>query len=285
MESESVISPGKRHPWKAIYQSWYSASIYRDAAHRWRGLGFRFLLAELFVLWLVAAVHVHIVVVDYVDGYLQPLLKALPKVAMKNGTLLIDKPGKYQITDPRNGRLVVNFDMTEKPLLPAEPKSAIFVEKHRIVFRTVSKEQIYDFKDIKELSTQNFDWDFHRKVLRIIKTWIAVVVIGVFWLSSFVLCALQSLVYGLLGKTMAIIAKRRLTYPQLVRISVVAMTPSLIIDTCQKLLCSGIPAWGLVPAAITLIYLAYGVKVNTVGFEWSLSQEIPADPLVKNSTP
>ncbi len=63
------------------------------------------------------------------------------------------------------------------------------------------------------------------------------------------------------------------------------MTPSLIIDTCQKLLCVGIPAWGLVSAAITLIFLAYGVKVNTVGFEWSLSQEIPADPLVKNSTP
>lgn len=280
-----MISPGKRHPWKAIYLSWYSASIYRDAAHRWRGLGFRFLLAELFVLWLIAAVHVHIVVVDYVDGYLEPLFKALPKIAMKNGTLLIDKPDKYQIKDARDGKLVINFDMTEKPVVPAEPRTAIFVEKHRILFRNSSKEQVYEFKDIKELSTQNFDWDFHLKVLQIFKTWAGVVVIGVFWLSSFVLCALQSLVYGLIGKTMAMIAKRRLTYSQLVRISVVAMTPSLIIDTCQKLLCVGIPAWGLVSAAITLIYLAYGVKVNTVGFEWSLSQEIPADSLVKNSTP
>jgi len=135
------------------------------------------------------------------------------------------------------------------------------------------------------VKTQNFDWDFHLKVLTIIKNWAGVLVIGIFWLSSFVLCALQVLVYGLIGKTMAMVAKRRLTYPQIVRIAVVALTPSLIIDTCQKLLCFGIPAWGIVSTAITLVYLAYGVKVNTVGFEWSLSQGIPEEPLVKNSAP
>ncbi len=280
-----MISPGKPHPWKAIYQSWYSPSIYRDAAHRWRGLGFRFLLTELFILWLIAAVHVHVVVVDYVDGYLQPMLEALPKLAMTNGTLMIDKPDHYQVKDPRSGKLVVNFDMTEKPLLPPEPTSAIFVEKHRIVFRNVGKEQVYDFNEYKDFKAQNLDWDFYLKTLKVVKTWAGIVVIGVFWLSSFILCALQAVFYGLIGKTMAILAKRRLTYPQLVRIAVVARTPSLIIDTCQKLLCCGIPAWGLVSVAITLIYVAYGVKVNTVGFEWSLSQGIPADPLVKNSTP
>lgn len=271
---------GKPQPWKAIYQSWYSASIYRDAVHRWRGLGFRFLLVELLVMWLIAAIHVHVVVADYVDGYLLPMFEAMPKIVLQDNTLSIVGTDKYQIKDPRNGKLIVNFDTTEKPVLPKVPETGIFVEKRRIVFRCSGKEQIYDYKEAK---SQNFDWDIHIRILKTTRNWVGVVVVSVFWLASFVLCALQVLLYGLIGKTMAMVAKRRLSYPQLVRIAVVALTPSLIIDTCQKLFCCGIPAWGMVSAALTLIYLAYGVKVNSVGFEWSLTQGIPAEPLMKNS--
>jgi len=102
--------------------------------HRWRGLGFRFLLTELFVLWLIAAVHVHVVVADYVDGYLQPMFEAMPKLGLKNGTLTINRPDKYQIKDPRNGKVVVNFDMTEKPVLPAAPESGILSKNTELSF-------------------------------------------------------------------------------------------------------------------------------------------------------
>ncbi len=273
----------KIHPWKAIYQSWYSASLYRDVVHRWRGLGYRFLLVELLVLWLIAAVHVQVVVVDYIDGYLKPVVKAMPKMILRDGSLYIDKPEKYQVQDPRNGKVIVNFDMTDKPILPAEPETGIFVEKRRVVFRTArAKERVYDYSERGELNPL-FESSTLIKTLETIKMCAGLAVVGVFWLSSFVFCGLQVLLYGLIGKTMAMVAKRRLTFPQLVRIAVVALTPSLIIDTCQKLFCFGIPAWGLISAAITLGYLAYGVKVNTVGFEWSLSQAIPAEPLAKNS--
>ncbi|MDZ4836089.1 MAG: DUF1189 family protein [Candidatus Melainabacteria bacterium] len=281
-----MINLGKAHAWKAIYQSWYSKAIYRDAVHRWRGLGFRFLFAELFVMWLITAIHVHAVSAQFIDGYLLPMVDDMPKMAFKDGKLLIDKPDHYQIKDPKTGKVIVNFDMSDKPVLPSVPEKGIFVEPSRIVFRGKDKEDVYEFSEhSSEMKASLPDWNFGSKVLQIVKNGAGVAVVGVFWLSSFVFCAFQVVILGLVGKAMAIIAKRRLTYPQLVRIAVVAMTPSLIIDTCQKLFCFGIPVWSLVSGIITLIYLAYGVKVNTVGFEWSLSQGIPEEPLVKNLTP
>lgn len=269
-------------PWKAVYKCFYSQDIYRDAAHCWRGLGYKYLLAVLFAAWLIAAVHVQLVVREFIVDYLKPVFMQLPTMSVKNGVMKLDGASELvQIKDPRDGHLLVSFDMREEPKAPPADKIGIFVERRRVILHSKDKQQVYDFKNLKDTV---YDWTYHIKILDGFANWSGVVVVGVFWISSFVLCALQALLYGLAGKLIAVFAKRRLTYAQLVRISVVAMTPALIIDTCQKLLCAGIPVWPLVSVCITVAFLIYGVKVNSVSFEWSLTQAVPPVPVEKNST-
>lgn len=273
----------KIHPWKAIYKSWYDPDIYREAVHCWRGLGYRFLLFELLGLWIVASVHVQIVVVSYVNDYLMPLVQAMPKMEIKNGSLTIDRPEDfYQVKDQRSGKAIITFDLSQEPRLPPLQEDGIFLHRNQAILHWLGKEQLYDFDEMKDNTLM--DWELPARMLNAIAFWSGIVVLAIFWISSFVLCALQVLVYGLAGRIVTVFIKRRLTYAQLVRISVLALTPSLIIDTCQKLLCLGIPAWSLVSVLITLAYLVFGVKVNSVAFEWSLSQGVAQQPFVKDSS-
>jgi hypothetical protein len=259
-------------PWRTVYKCWYSKDVYRDAAHCWRGLGFRYLSALLFVLWLLASIHVHILVHEFAIEYLKPLVAQIPRIEIKDGIATVDRPDRiFQINDPRNGRKLIGFDLTDTPERIPVNVEGIFFEKRRVLFHLKGNEQIYDFEKQKD---QTWEWDYHPKILDAIAFWSGPIVLAVFWISSLILCALQALLFGFTGKLIAILAKRRLTYPQLVRVSVVAMTPALIIDTCQKLFCVGLPAWDLVSVLIGLAYLIYGVKVNSVSFEWSLSQAV-----------
>lgn len=270
----------KIEPWKAVYRSWYSRDVYRDAAHCWRGLGFKYLIGLLFGLWLVAAVHVHFVVCAFVLDYLKPMAQQMPKIQIKNGVASVDRLDKvFTIKDPRNGRELIHFDLTDAPRTAQNNQDGIFVERRRVLFRLKGKDQVYDFEKQKD---QEWEWNYHLKILDAFANWSGAIVLGVFWIASFLICALQALLFGLVGKLFAMFAKRRLTYPQLVRVSVIAMTPALIIDTAQKLLCVGIPAWDLVSALITLGYLIYGVKVNSVSFEWSLTQGVAPSESEKN---
>jgi len=272
----------KIEPWRAIYKSWYSRDIYREAAHRWRGLGFRYLIMLLLGLWIIASINVHMVVRNYAVGYLLPMVKQLPKFTIKNGILTTERPEKFiEIRSPRDQKPVVTFDLRDKPTLPPLAQDGIFLESRRVIFHANGEEHTYDFSKMKD---SDWEWSYHIKALEALGIWTGFVVLGLFWLSSFILCALQAMVYALAGKVFTMIAKRRLTYPQLVRISVVALTPPLIIDTCQKLVLHGIPAWPLVSVAITLGFIAYGVKVNSVSFEWSLTQGVSPKTAEKNST-
>ena len=119
----------KFDPWKGIYKSWYSQEFYREVAHRWRGLGYRYLILLLLGLWAIASIHVHFVVREFLTDYLRPMLLTMPKMDIKDGVLTLDRKARLiQIRDPRSGKLMVNFDLTEKPKLPPLGEDGIYLE-------------------------------------------------------------------------------------------------------------------------------------------------------------
>ncbi len=259
----------KLAPWKAIYKSWYSPEIYREAAHVWRGLGYKYLVGVLVALWALAAIHVHVLFNDLVEGFLKPVLKEMPVMEIKDGFMTIDQPYQFhEVKDPRSGKVLVTFDLSAHPADPALDKDGIFLQAKRVIFHYDGKERVYDFTQVKETT---YTWRYYIDGLEVVRNWLGVVVLGAFWLFSFLTCAIQVLIYGLVGKVFAVFNKCRLTYPQLVRISAVAITPSLIIDTCQKLICTGLPAWTAVSVVVSLFFLLFGVRANSIGYAWKLA--------------
>lgn len=265
---DRLIAAAQAKPWHAVYQCWYSPRIYREAAHTWRGLGYQYLVLLLVTLWALAAIHVQFLVNDFVEGYLRPLVNDFPQGEIKKGVVIIDKPGGvYQVKDRRNGRLVFDFDLRDGAPFPEKSKDGFFFRRNGYLIQYQGRQASYIYG-------ANTDFKLDKvpayRAMQLAEAWSGLAVLGTLWLASFLFCALQVLVYALLGKLLAILNRRRLNYTQLVRLSVVAITPALIIDTIQRLLCAGIPAWTLTSIGLTIGYLIFGIRANTIGYALAL---------------
>lgn len=269
----------KFSPWKAFYLSFYRPEIYIDAARSWKGLGFQYLVLLLVCLWAATALNVQLIVSSYMDGYLIPLVEQIPELMITNGVMRMksDKDVLF-VKDPRDARILITFDL--RPELAAEPpaptgsdgelsasefkepeQDGIYVYPRKMYFKSKSQFQPIEFQS---------SWESPYKpgsfvpYLERFKSWIGPLVLAVFWLASFVLCAIQALIYGLIGKLIALMNKCPLTYQQIVRISVVSLTPVLALDTLQKLVGIGLPAWTLFSIVVAIAYLYFGVKANSI---------------------
>jgi|GEM_PF-1270488 Protein of unknown function (DUF1189). len=261
----------KFSPWRSVYLAFYSPKIYIDAARSWKGLGFQYLVLLLVCLWTITALNVQYIVGTYLDAYLIPLLEQIPELMITNGVMRMksDKDVVY-VKDPRDGRILITFDLrpelvdTSKEGLSEvkEPEQeGIYVYPRKAYYKSKSQFQLVEFSSSWESPYQPASF---LPYLTRFKNWIGVVVLAIFWLASFVLCAIQALIYGLIGKLIALMNKCPLTYQQIVRISVVALTPVLILDTLQKLIGMGLPAWTLLSIVVAIVYVYFGVKANSI---------------------
>ena len=71
------------------------------------------------------------------------------------------------------------------------------------------------------------------------------------------------LIYAAIGLIFVSICKAELNYDQLLRLSVVAVTPSILINTILMLLGEKLPMAGFMFFALAMIYLYLGVKATT----------------------
>ncbi|NJK64554.1 MAG: DUF1189 family protein, partial [Synechococcaceae cyanobacterium SM2_3_1] len=73
---------------------------------------------------------------------------------------------------------------------------------------------------------------------------------------------IQALFFSLISLIMASIAGVSLPYASLLRLTIVAMTPILLIETVLGSLAISIPGWGWIGFLILLGYLFFAVNVN-----------------------
>jgi len=87
--------------------------------------------------------------------------------------------------------------------------------------------------------------------------------LSVLW--SLVTGLVRLLLFALIGMGFASSFNAKLDFPALMRLSAVAMTPAMVIDTLAwtfnfgYLPCCG---WGILMAVVTLAYFVFGVKAN-----------------------
>ena len=71
------------------------------------------------------------------------------------------------------------------------------------------------------------------------------------------------LIYAAIGLLFVSICKAKLDYNQLLRLSVVAVTPSILINTLLMVIGAKLPMAGFMFFALAMIYLYLGVKATT----------------------
>jgi hypothetical protein len=249
-------------PWQAIYLSFYSKEFYRQVVNNWKGVAFLYLALMCVVSVTISAIGFYVSLIGLQHGVIGDLVKKLPEITIKDGTMKIDKPSPYMvdITPPNASTSlpVVMFDATtDEPKISPDPPSPPFVlTKHNMYIGSGAQATQYEWK---QFEGTHWTQDTYHKCVDMITTFLPLAVLVIGSPFTFIWCAIGASILGAIGMAIAGIANVKLTYGELVRLAVAGMTPGLILEPLLKLVS---PYLALLGFFLTIGFLVFGVLAN-----------------------
>jgi hypothetical protein len=244
--------------WQAIYLSFFSKELYRQVVTNWRGLAFQYMVLLVLVSWLIVATGLFLAVDGAMRGPLGEIISKLPAITIKDGTMTIDKPSPYVVEIKVKDQTlpVAVFDATtDEP--KADSQAAFLFGKHNFFLGSGGQASQFEWK---QYEGTNLNQASYKSFVEVVKTYLPIFAFAFGVPFGFIVMAIQSFIWAVLGLAVAGMANIKLTYSELVRLAVVAMTPGMIIEPVIKLVVPGffIPV-GLL---ITIGYFIFAILAN-----------------------
>ncbi|MFH0909899.1 MAG: DUF1189 family protein [Planctomycetota bacterium] len=250
--------------------SLYSGELYRDVAQRWRGGRATALLMGYLGLLLGASLlptlrQIHEKLAGFVERIPPEIVRDFPEILIERGILSIDRPVPYVIEapvpgDPGRKTPFILFD-TASEVPPLEKTEArVVVTRSAVHFRKNGDWETQSLAGVEAYSFGKNKLAFWLFLLRHSTAQFAILLL--FWYGyrmTAVLC------YALVGLIYCEVRLVNLNYPALVRLSILASTPAVLLSTVRNALSlSFLPTglWWILCMAITLLYLRFGIRSN-----------------------
>lgn len=245
-----------------IYQipllAFFSRGLYRDVAHNWKGTAFGYLLLLLALCWIPATVGLHWAVAEFVDQDAPKVVSQVPEVTIVDGEASIDAPEPYLIRDPDTGKVLMVIDTTGQITALADTEVMGLLTKNAVIFKKSAYEtRNFSLREVDSfVLTQEkiYGW------LDLGKRFLAPLLYPFCVIGSFIYRILQALLYAAIGLLIARIVKTDLPYDGLLRLSVVAVTPAIIVATILTVAGIHPPMGGLWYFLATMAYLIFGIR-------------------------
>jgi hypothetical protein len=246
------------HP---LYMAFFSKALYRDVGRSWKGYGLVYLFSVVGLCMIPFALLAQSAVSDYLNKEAPRIIRQMPEITVSNGKLSIDRPEPYFVRDEQTGEPFIIFDSGDKAGPAQRAKVPILVLKSEIVVRGErGKIKRLDLSDVKEFHADR----------RLLYEWLdafgdsfAAVFYPLAVLISFAFRVVEALVFAAAGSIFTRSQNTRLAYPDLVRLSAVALTPPMVVGACFNLAGATIPFWWLAGIPISLAYLYYGMSASS----------------------
>lgn len=206
----------------------------------------------------------HADIAQFVDEEAPKLVSQIPKITFANGEASIEGDQPYTIRDPQTGQAIVVFDTTGSIASLKDTDAIGLITKTEATFRKNDMEtRTFSFKEIKAFT---LDRDVITGWLGTAKKFVAPAAYPFALLGSFVFRVVQLLIYAAIGLIFASWCKTRRTYPELLRLAAVAVTPVIIIKTVLGAAQIRIPVpWLLFFFLGAMGYLLFGILAAAAG--------------------
>jgi len=241
--------------------SFYSKKLYRDVGQNWRGVGFTYLLFLLALVWIPVIYLWGVMFSEFKTVVYPKIIEKVPEVQIKDGEVVLNKPMPYVISDEDTKKPFVVVDTTGKTTTLKEAGSKILITKNQVIMQ----------KDQNQVETytipSNLNFAINQtilsKLLDDVAFWLLVLAYPVLVLLSFIYRIVQTLIYGAIGTLIFNkMIKAPLDYQAIVRLSVIAITPAVIISTISCLLFISFPFQWTLYFLLSILYLIYGIRAN-----------------------
>lgn len=243
--------------------SFFSKNMYRYVASDWKGSGFAYLLLLLIICSIVALIKVHVQVGNYIDNVASQVISQVPAISITGGNASIKESQPYSIKDPETGKDMIIIDTTGNTISLDNSEAKVLIKKTECIFKKDEFEsKTFSFEKFGDFTLNQ---DLLNKLANIVKKFMAAVLFPFVVLGAFIFRIVQTLIYGAIGMLFALMHKSKMPYVTAIRLTVVAVTPCIILRTLQNVFGVTIPLAGLWYFLITMGYLFFGVRAASKG--------------------
>jgi hypothetical protein len=194
----------------------------------------------------------------FIEEEAPSFINQVPEITIEKGVVHIDKPQPYYITSPDSNEIVAIIDTTGQIQSLDNTDAFVLLTKTRLISRqSKSESRTYDLTNVQHFV---LDQDKITNWLNISKKLLVPLLYPFVLLGSFIFRIIQSLIYAAIGLLFAAWCKTKLSYPALLRLAVVAVTPCIIVRTVFEYASAKPPLAGLWFFLTAMGFLLYGIK-------------------------
>jgi hypothetical protein len=246
----------------ALWQSFFSRSLYIDVAKRWRGVGFLYLLLIVIISWLPDLTKRQISLQQLRGEPAESFIRQVPVISITDGVASANVETPYFFKDPKSGKVLAIIDFTgQYTNLENTPAVLLLTRKEVIGKQFGMVTRTYSLSGVKHFA---IDQTRARRWVYLYLTWSVVLIAPFIIVFTYGFRIVQALIYAALGMAFANWYHVKLTYSTLLRITCVALTPVVIFTTVTELFPKlrtfpSLLGW-LIHIAIALLYVGFAVK-------------------------
>ncbi len=237
--------------------SFFSKELYIDVGLNWKGVGFAYLLLLLILCWIPTMIKIHVGVSDFIDNEAPGFVEQVPEITIIDGEASIKEPQPYYITVPEGNDVLAIIDTTGTIYSLEDANTICLLTKSNFIWRQGEFEtRTFDLSEV-----EHFVVDSERITgwLQTFKKYAVIAMSPFALLGSYVYRIVQALIYAAIGLLFASLCKTIFSYSALLRLSITAVTPCIIVSTVLGLASVYLPVYLYLLAALG--YLFFGVKV------------------------
>ncbi len=244
-----------------LYLSFFAGNLYRDIARNRKGLFFPYLLFILTIFWVPELMNMHRSVSEFIADEAPSFVEQVPVITISKGEASIREAVPYIIHDRKKNRPFAIIDTSGQfESLNRTPALMLLTKKTFIIKRGDTVEKSVALRDVDDLTITPkliYNW------LDVINNLFAVVLFPFVLLASFAFHVVQAVLLALLGGNFAKYFNVNLDIRALTRLSVVAFTPAVMLETAHAILDIQYPYSAFFSFMIAAGYLFYAVAVNS----------------------
>lgn len=247
---------------QTIYLSFFSRDLYRDVAKNWGAGVVLYLFILLVICWAVMIFKFQPGLNRSFQHVANELAPQVPEIHVKNGEVSTPENRPYLIKDPESGEAIAIIDTSGKyPDLNETPSSTkILVTNNKVFYLSDANSE--KIQKIPTNVTADIKPDKVKQVMIRVVDWLWVIFFPVFLLVSLAYRLIQALVYAVIGKMFSALSNVPLTYSELLKLSMVAVTPVIVLSTILDWFTVTFPFQLLVYFIISMAYLIFAIGAN-----------------------
>lgn len=246
---------------QAIVMSFYSRKLYRDVVSNWHGSVILYLFLLLAVSWLAMMFVIQPFIKTGADEITTKYILQVPVVTVHSGIASTPENRPYMVKDPDNEVVAIVDTSGQYQNLSSTPVGTkVLLTKDTIYYYDSS----HGVKVTPLSNTLNITLQPEQVKRKIIQFsgWLWLLVFPFALVISFIYRLAQALVYAVLGKVFAALGGIDISYSNVIKICLIAVTPAIIIATVLDMCAVTFHLEWLFYFIITMAYVIFGIGAN-----------------------